>query len=546
MKINSLVTIVSGLLIGLILYYPSLGFDFAWLDQFEIVDRGLIAGSFSEWLNMLMMNDGNYESYHRPMYNLVHSLDYALWGNEAMGFHLSNLMFHLANVALLGLLFKKLNVNPLIAAAVLLLWTVLPLNAAVVSLIHAKGDLISTFFILAAFNFLLSKPSWSLVLFSMSMCLALLSKEVAIAGLVLSTIWLWKNNRLFRMPEGLAVVIPLLLFLYVRLFLVQTEGIAPDWSRLMTFPLVYASYFFESMPSLRLTISDATWAISARETMDVVLYVSMFVGSVLLQVVMWRRLPQTRAFILIFNIFLLPVSQIFPTLHFRADRFLYVASIGWLGMFWVALFNVLQEKRILMAITGIILVFFIFKTRNYLSVFENDKSLFTYTHSIDEDCREANSFLGQLAMQNQDYQTAQTYFSKALNGNPSLFSFVDRSGVKANLGTIAMRNGQYEEALSLFESIEGGTEKYPAMNLNIAICHKMALRPRKAYEYLVIYQKQFPDELKGMEKMAEVYIDLGRKQKAIDELNKILKLYPEHSNRKVMNDAIELLRQSDY
>jgi hypothetical protein len=70
-----------------------------WLDHEEIVEGMLIVRSWSE-VPSLFLDDRNFAGYHRPFYDLLHSLDRAMWGLDPFGFHLSSLVLHGANVAL--------------------------------------------------------------------------------------------------------------------------------------------------------------------------------------------------------------------------------------------------------------------------------------------------------------------------------------------------------------------------------------------------------------------------------------------------------------
>ena len=529
------------ILIGVIVYLPVLSFDFAWLDQFEILDRGLIINSFDDFVSTFLVSDGNYSLYHRPLYNLAHTMDLMLWSENPMGFHGTNLFLHAANLVLLTFWLKRLGLDKMIIAIIVLSWAVLPINAAVVALIHAKGDLLTTMFFLIGLN-ALTRPNFrgANLVIGISLLLALLSKETAVGGLLMIGIWKWndiKENRALAM----ALISPLLIFALLRL---ATSGVGYtsfDVVRIATFPSVYASYFFESMTGLRTTVADSVWAISTLSWNELLMTSTMFVSALVVQVVIWKKMPQARPFILLFNCMLIPVSQVIPTLHFRADRFLYLASFGWIATFWITV-STLLDRKIVTALLALMLIGIqLINLTDYLPVFKNDRTLFTYTLDKEPHCREALSFLGLEAMNNKDYAQSKTLFLQALNGNPRLYSFVDRSTTKANLATISMRQGEFHEALNMFQGVEGGSEKYPQLNLNLGICYKMIGKPRKAFDYLTSYQNSFPDELQGMEKMAEVLIDLGKKQEAVNEFNRILRLYPDHPNKNGIIDAMYML-----
>lgn len=534
------------ILLALLLYWPSLGYDFAWIDQYEILDRGLILASISDFWGALFFDDQNFPGYHRPLYTAMHSLDYAIWGTNPLGFHLSSVVFHLLNVGLLLLVLRRMKLNDLLILLIVTAWAIAPLNAASVALIHSKGDLLSTTFVLLSFLvYLRNDNRFSPLLFALCLLGGLWSKEVAIAGAVLVGVDIvssWKE----RMKYGYALLCVLVIFVLQRFMLEGNtfEVTENYWSRLTTFPLVYGSYFFESMTGVRLSISDAVWSVSGRDIGEIALYILMAISAAVLQFFLWRRLPQSRPFILLFNLFLLPVSQLVPTLHYRADRFLYLASLGWYGMMGVGIFALVKNELWRKMVIAVVVVSFGLGLLTYLPIFKNDKSLFGYTLDQYPECREANAFYGLMMMEEKDYTSSMGHFSKAINNNPNLYSYVDKKSVKANIGTLYLRQGEYKRALEMYEDVIALNGYSPSLDLNMGIAYKMLGQTEKAYQHLTTFQNVYPEDLKGMEKMAEVYIDLGRKQKAIDEFNRILRLYPDHQNRQGINAAIEGLRNA--
>ena len=106
-------------------YLPSLRNGFVWLDEREILQHGLIVDRLGE-IPGLFLNDRNYAGYHRPIYDLLHSLDAAIWGFRPFGFHLSSLVLHLANVFLVWLLVRKAGHGEASSAAIAGLWGLHP------------------------------------------------------------------------------------------------------------------------------------------------------------------------------------------------------------------------------------------------------------------------------------------------------------------------------------------------------------------------------------------------------------------------------------
>lgn len=546
MRLTKPLLLLLPLVIISFVYWPVLGFDFAWLDQFEIIDRGLIIESFGDFFSIIFSDDGNYPGYHRPLYNAIHSLDLMVWGKDPMGFHLSSLFLHLVNVALLTILLRNWGLDKWLVLSIVLVWGLAPLNAATVAPIHSKADLLSTTFVFLGLHFI-QKEGWhrSVVLATIAFILAVLSKEVALAGVLLAGLFLYSRG-VGRDARWFSILAPLVVIIITKMSSAgdSFSQTGEYFWRLLTFPLVYGSYFFESMTGARLSVSDAVWSVNGREVINVILYLGMAISAIILQYLLWRRVPSARPFILVFNLFLLPVSQIIPTLHFRADRFLYVASAGWWGMWLTTWFSFVKSPVLQRAVPMAVALGLGIGLYTYLPVFENDETLFGYTVEKFPECREANAYLGMIALEEKNYSASLGYFSIALNNNPDLFSYVDRMTVRANMATVRMRNGQYRDALDMLLKVEEERGPSPSLDLNIGICYKMLGDPEKAFQYIASFQKVYPDDLKGMEKMAEVYIDLGRKNMAIEEFNRILRLYPAHPNREGINAAVQALKEA--
>lgn len=152
--------------------------------------------------------DGTTTKFYRPLISVFMVSDYVLWNHSAIGFHLTNLLFHMASTAFIFLISREmaaltlieekgangelrkgfntlpLSINvlwPFFAAAVFGLY---PLHTETVSWITGRVDAVVTAFITGSLWFYLhgrrtakkSSTVWCFIL----MVLALLSKEMAI------------------------------------------------------------------------------------------------------------------------------------------------------------------------------------------------------------------------------------------------------------------------------------------------------------------------------------------------------------------------------
>jgi protein O-mannosyl-transferase len=86
------------------------------------------------------------------------ALDYQLWGLQPFGFHVTNLILHIANAILVYLLLVRLQESHGLAASASLLWALHPVQVESVAWISERKNLLSTLFFLLA---LLAYLRWS-------------------------------------------------------------------------------------------------------------------------------------------------------------------------------------------------------------------------------------------------------------------------------------------------------------------------------------------------------------------------------------------------
>lgn len=126
--------------------------------------------------------------YYRPLIALSFWLDYKIWGLNAAGFHLTNILLHALNVILLFWLLLRCFNSMLAAAGSACLFSVFPTHFENVAWISGRTDLLAFLLLLISAHFLLSfvksssyRHAWLSALFFFS---ALLSKETVLLSLL--------------------------------------------------------------------------------------------------------------------------------------------------------------------------------------------------------------------------------------------------------------------------------------------------------------------------------------------------------------------------
>ncbi len=122
-------------------------------------------------------------SNYRPLLILSFYLDYKIWRLDTLGFHLTNILFHLANSILVYYLLLSIFNNKPVSQIASLLFLVHPIHTSAVSFISGRADLLAGFFMLWGMIFFLkfSRLDSRAYYWASLLCaiLALLSRENA-------------------------------------------------------------------------------------------------------------------------------------------------------------------------------------------------------------------------------------------------------------------------------------------------------------------------------------------------------------------------------
>ncbi len=137
------------------MFWPCVRFDFLTYDDLLLLHtpyRGL------NWESIRWLFTHSLEGNFAPLSGLTYAIDFALWGNSAFGYHLTNALFHAANAALFCLLATEFlalggaapaTVRPA-AFVSALLFSLHPLRIQSVAWIAERRDVLCAFFVLPA------------------------------------------------------------------------------------------------------------------------------------------------------------------------------------------------------------------------------------------------------------------------------------------------------------------------------------------------------------------------------------------------------------
>jgi hypothetical protein len=137
----------------LLVFSPALWNGFAGDDIPFIVSNAALA-DLGNVPRFFFSNDalgtGLTNPYYRPLTTTSFAVDRFLWGEAPAGYHLTNILLHLAVCLLLIPVLRRL-ASPPAAGAAVLLFAVHPAHAEPVGYISARADLWSALFLVASF-----------------------------------------------------------------------------------------------------------------------------------------------------------------------------------------------------------------------------------------------------------------------------------------------------------------------------------------------------------------------------------------------------------
>lgn len=172
-----------------VVYLPVIGAPFVWDDRLLIVDAPALhrlQPIASYFVHSFWRTTGEAlgaGAYYRPLVTLSYALDYQLHGANPAGFHLTNLAFHLLDVALLFVLARRRGANGALAGIVAATWGLLPRLSEAVAWISGRTDVLATAFVLSALIVFKPTSHGRRVAAALLVLLGLLCKEVAVAAL---------------------------------------------------------------------------------------------------------------------------------------------------------------------------------------------------------------------------------------------------------------------------------------------------------------------------------------------------------------------------
>lgn len=509
------------------LYLGTLRYGFVWDDLALILLNQFVRrlADLPTWLT-LTADQASFGAFsgnlYRPGLLVSMAVDFALWGERAAGFHLTNLLLHGLMVWLVYRLARAMFEREELAAVAALLFAVHPTHVEAVAWISGRTDLWVSVFMAAAtllYHTSLRNHGWRRVGWYAgalgAMGAGLLFKEAAV---VLPTVFLlieglgarinalpggsWRQALLRSLPFW-AIAVGHLAFLSrplqtysaasptLEVLLGRLPGSLETLARyvgLLLFPVTMRPFYALPRPTSFL----APWPLAGA---------GLLLGLVALGIFWWRRLPAAAFGLGWFLITVAPYLDLFafsPRTMGLADRYLYAPSAGALLVAALLVDRMavhlarrygLLHSHLLGASTGLLVLIYVGLTAWYMPVWRNNVSLYSRMVRDFPQAPEPHLNLGTTYLDLGEVDQGIAELETAVRLRPDWI----RPQISLALATVGARSPA--EGFRLFDRIAGAAAGEHGYYVMRGRAHLLVREPEAAAEVLTAGLQRFPASL---------------------------------------------------
>lgn len=503
------------LLLCLVSYFNTMGNGFLNFDDYDerILQNPFLTEPW-RWSHALAAFTQATAGYYDPVYVLSYVVDYKIWGWNPAGFHLNNLLLHAVNSIFFFQLLSRLTGRFHLALLAGIFFAVHPIHVESVSWATSRKDTLSLFFVLASMLVYFRGASGGGKDYFMSaagsivlLILGMMTKPTVVAApliILLTELFLRNSPVQWKRVLGYQAAAFSILGGFVFMTLPMTLGVG--WNPGVHFPLfthavlfleLYGYYF--KLIFLPLNLS-AFYLIPINDKADLLVtfvYFPVFIvlsGWIIFNIRQAVKdastIPRHRPIVwgcAVFLVGLSPFTNVIPRSIYMADRYAYLASIGFCTALAAVLLSV-PRRGVRAAAIALLVVFYSALCMNRIPVWKDSPSLWADVNQK----RNITAFdhhrvmAGSYAFEGQ-WQKAIEEYEKA--GVENLGDPEERMKVANIYSTVGAR-GRAERVM--LRTLERNPDYVPAMNRLIVLCIS-AGEYAKAGEYLVKFGSGFTE-----------------------------------------------------
>lgn len=539
MKITRITPLFFIALIIVIIFSNSLKSDFAWDDKYLIINNPHIKDFtyLPKIFSTQLYEGGGMESnFYRPLQSLSFAIDYSIWKLNPFGYHLTSLLLHVFNSALVYLIILAISSSPYMAFIAASLFGITPAISSTTFYIPARSDLLMALFLLLSILFFIrykdNKKGVFYIISIIAFTSALLCKEMAIMLplllLIIGTLpptgwskgsprrWIWLLPYLVISAIYIGLRVTILNFAKGSNPIVDLSFPAtlPLWVRLLTDFKIIFLYLKTLILPIGLHIEWFVEPVRHIFKSGILLYVAGFI-IVILGI---RKIADKNKLILFGSLWflfaLLPVLNIYPISVLLGEGWLYIPSIGFFIVF-SAIFQDIIKPKMGKVSSGILLalflVYYAFFTISYGKTWKDSVSIFTNVLKYEKNSPFIHLTYNNLGMayyDKGDFEKSIEYCKRSIYLNPNYFDAYN------NLGVGYVKLGKTVKAIKSFKRAIRLKKDYMASYSNLGHLYASIGFKDRAIQVLNTAIKISPNFYKAYLDLGHVYMDKGNIVKA--------------------------------
>ena len=466
-------------------------------------------------------------------------LIYQLGGSNPLPYHVVTLALHAVNAVLLLFILRRLNVRGAWVAAAL--WAIHPVNVeSVVWATELKNTLSGVWYFASLLCFLRYERELNQKWFIgalLCFAAALLSKSstVMLPAVLLLLAW-WQRGRVTRadvmrsLPFFALSLVASFVAVWAQVEEKVSQGATRGWSLRAPERLIIAGkdiwfYVTKCLCPANLMFVYPRWSHNARVLTEWL----PLAGAVVAGILLWRfrRAATGRAatFALGYSVVALsPVlgffDQYFYRYSFVADHFQYLASIGLIALAVAAVANVVQAPSLRLAIAAAALISLGLLSRQHLSIFADEETLWRDTVTRNPRAVIAQNNLGLILYGQLQYRHAIECFELALQTNPN---FVEGH---YNLGLVLTELGQYTKAATQMQYALQIAPNFAKAENGLGFALTQVGQSAEATAHLRRALELDPDCVDAHNNLGKILLRMGKPTEAEAHFRRVLQLHP--------------------
>ncbi len=531
--------------LAVLAYLPCLRGGFIWDDELLLTNNDLIRGT--NGLARIWFSTEPVDYW--PLTSTSFWIEWRLWGMNSAGYHVTNLLLHIASALLFWAVLRKLAIPGAFLAAVL--FTMHPVNVESVAWIAQRKNMLAIFFFLLSILWYLksalldtrprlSRDGWYWLSLG-AFLLAMLSKgSVAVLPAILLLILWWRRGINWRDALRIAPLFTLAVILTSVNIWFQTHGSqevireASFVERLLGAGAIIWFYLLKALLPLDLAFIYPPWSVRAGNPLW---WFPLIAALCVTGILWWQRKSTVGSALFLawscFCVALLPVMGFadvgFMKYSLVADHYEHIALLSVIALL-AAGFSIWQARVSTVArisswgVASVVIAILCLLTSQQAQLYGNPNSLYMATLEKNPDCWVIHNLLGREFHQSGDVGRAVDEYRRAVELRPDLVE------ARSNLGSGLLGMGHLSAAVEQFTAALKLAPNRPDIHTNLATALLAMGDKTAAKEHYSTALQQMPNFALAHAGLGHLLFLEKQYASAIEQFQQAVQLRPDYAD----------------